>query len=221
VGRPKLYPVSLDVTAKRCLVVGGGRVAARKISALLACGADVTVVAPRAHEAVAILSAEGAIASVDGPPLDIQLRPYRKGEAAHYRLVLTATGIAEVDEAVHEDAQAAGVWVNSADDADHSTFVLPAVMRDGAVTIAVSTSGASPALAVWLRNRIEADLGTGLGELADLVSEARSRIKEIHGTTEGADWRELIEERLAPLVGQGRSDDARKALEEWVSARSR
>lgn len=214
VGAPPLYPVSLDVAGRRCLVVGGGRVAGRKISGLLACGADVTVVAPSAHEAVALLAEEGVIASVTGPPLDVQLRPYRDGEAAAYRLVLSATGIPEVDEQVHRDAEGAGVWVNSADDPSHCSFVLPAVLRDGPVTVAVSTSGASPALSVWLRDRISTTLGTGLGDLAKLISEARTRVKERDGTTERVDWKGLFDRALVYLEPENRLERFRRALRE-------
>ena len=134
------YPVSLDVEGRACLVVGGGPVAARKASGLLRCGAVVTVIAPDICTAMAELS-----------PLTIARRPYAAGDAGGYRLVVTATGIAAVDGAVYADADAAGVWVNSADDSEHCSFILPSVHRDGAVTLAVSTGGQSPALASWLR----------------------------------------------------------------------
>ena len=80
----------------------------------------------------------------------------------------------EVDGAVYADAEAAGVWVNSADDLAHCSFILPAVHRDGAVTVSVSTGGLSPALASWLRTRLAAAVRDGLGTLAQLLGEARS-----------------------------------------------
>ncbi|MHB8593011.1 MAG: precorrin-2 dehydrogenase/sirohydrochlorin ferrochelatase family protein [Acidimicrobiales bacterium] len=209
-----LYPVGLLVGGRRCLVVGGGRVAARKIASLLACGAAVTVVAPEAHEAVALLVGEGAIAAIDGPPLDLQLRPYRDGEAADYRLVITATGDAAVDGAVHRDAEAAGVWVNSADDPDHCTAVLPAVWRQGGVTVAVSSGGASPALSTWLRSRIAEVLGPTVGELAELLGEARRRVQAQGRSTEEVDWPALLAGPLPELVRQGRVPEARALLEE-------
>jgi len=214
--RQALYPVVLEVAGEPCLVVGGGLVAARKIAGLLACGAAVTVVAPEVHEAVAALSAEGAIAAVHGPPLDVQIRPYREGEAASYRLVHTATGDPAVDSQVHRDAQAAGVWVNSADDYEHCSFVLPAVMRDGPVLVAVSTSGASPALAVWLRDRLRRAAGEGLGELAELLAEARARLKARTGRSDGVDWGALLDGSLPTLVANGRIDEARRLLEEAI-----
>lgn len=218
---PPVYPVGLVVQGQRCLVVGGGRVAAGKISGLLACGATVTVVAPEVHEAVALLAHEGAIAAIEGPPLDLQIREYRRGEAGGYRLVLTATGDPNVDGLVHRDAQSAGVWVNSADDVAHCSFLLPAVIRDGQVTVAVSTSGASPALAVWLRDRISETLGTGVGKLAELMAQARARIKDRGGRTDEVDWRNLLEGDLASVVAEGRIDEARKLLEAVVEGKDR
>src|SRR5579864_3959144 len=134
-----LYPVGLIVAGQRCLVVGGGRVAARKIGSLLRCGAAVTVVAPEAHVAIGLLAGEGAFDRLVGPYPEVHLRPYQAGEAGRYRLVVTATGDPGVDALVFRDAEEAGVWVNSADDPAHCSFVLPAVHRDGAVTITVST----------------------------------------------------------------------------------
>jgi precorrin-2 dehydrogenase/sirohydrochlorin ferrochelatase len=211
-----LYPVGLVVRGQRCLVVGGGRVAARKVASLLECGAAVTMIAPEAHEALGLLSQSGAIAAIEGPPLDIQLRPYQTGEAAGYRLVVTATGDPEVDGAVHRDAEEAGVWVNSADDPAHCSFVLPAVWRSGPVSVAVSTAGASPALATWLRDVIGDMLGPELPTLAALLAEARRDLQVRGRSTEAVDWRAMLEGPLPGLVRTGRLDEARALLTEAV-----
>jgi len=195
-----LYPVGLVVKGRRCLVVGGGRVAARKIEGLLLCGASVTVVAPQVHEAVEELAAAGAIEAIDEFPLHVQLRPYRGGEAADYLLVVAATGDPAVDDAVHRDAAGAGVWVNVADDAGRCSFVLPAVARDGTVTVAVSTGGASPALARWLRDRVVEALGPGMGTLAALLEEGRRRVHDRGGSTEAIDWMALLDGPLPELL---------------------
>src|ERR1700694_5354340 len=101
------YPVNLDLNGRTCLVVGGGPVAVRKVTSLVACGADVTVVAPRVDAAISKLTT-----------VTIERRAYRRGEAAGYRLVITATDDPAVNQSVYDDAEAAGVWVNSADDPD-------------------------------------------------------------------------------------------------------
>jgi len=212
-----IYPVGLVVKGRRCLVVGGGRVAARKISGLLACGAAVTMVAPEVHVAIGELTAAGVVAAIDESPLEVQIRPYRSGEAANYLLAVAATGEASVDEVVHRDALAAGVWVNVADDASRCTFILPAVARDGTVSIAVSTAGASPALAGWLRDRIVLALGPNLGDLAALLEEGRRRIHDQGRSTETLDWRAVLDGPLPEMVRQGRIDDARAALDAFLA----
>jgi siroheme synthase-like protein len=184
-----------------CLVVGGGPVAARKVAGLRSCGAEVTVVAP---SVVADL--------VAGPGLTVHLRPYRRGEARDYRLVVTATGVPEVDRAVATDAEAGGVWVNSADDIGNCTFILPAVHRDGPVTVAVSTAGTSPALAGWLRDRVAAALAPTVGTLAQLLAEARAELQAGGASTESVAWRPILDGPVPALVATGDTAGARRQL---------
>jgi siroheme synthase-like protein len=200
---PSYYPVSLDVSGRSCLVVGGGTVATRKARTLLDCSGVVTVIAPNLSDDMETLV----------PALHaIERRQYGKGEAAAYRLVVTATGIPEVDGAVYADAEAAGVWVNSADDVAHSSFILPAVHRDGSVTVSVSTGGLSPALASWLRTRLAAEYGEGLGVLAQLLGEARTNLKRAGVRSDTVDWVRLLEGPLPELVRAGALDEARSAI---------
>src|SRR5664280_1229000 len=161
------YPVVLSVSGRRCLVVGGGPVAAGKVGGLLRSGAQVTVVAPQVGGSIRSLAARppapGTIAGEPAPgraggrwpALAIEARPYRAGEAGGYDLVITATGVPDVDRLVVADALAAGVLVNGAGRNSPGTVRLPSVLRSGPVTVAVSTGGSSPALARWLRGRME------------------------------------------------------------------
>jgi siroheme synthase-like protein len=199
------YPVSLDVRGRRCLVVGGGPVAARKARSLLECGALVTVIAPEVSPAFAALE-----------PVTLEQRPYRAGDVTGFALVLTATGRPEIDGAVHADARAAGIWVNSADDLKHCTFTLPAVVRDGPVSVAVSTGGASPALASWLRSAVAAQV-EGVGQLAALLSDARAAVKASGRSTEDIDWAALLDGSLPDLVRQGRITEATALLERAIA----
>ena len=196
-------------------MVGGGAVAARKVEGLLGSGARVTVVAPEVIDAIRSWKAApppGATAE----SLTIETRPYRSPEAADYRLVVTATGRPEVDHAVSADADAAGVWVNSADDVDNCTFLLPAVHRTGSVTVAVSTGGASPALAGWLRSRVAGTLDFDVAVVAELLEEARSKVLDTGTSTESLDWDRILESQVVPLVRQGRIDEARAVLRTFV-----
>jgi precorrin-2 dehydrogenase len=196
---PTFYPVALDVTGRRCLVVGGGPVAARKARGLVACGARVTVVAPDiAPEMETVM-----------PRLhEVERRRYAAGDAARFRLVVAATGIPEVDGQVFADAEAGGVWVNSADDRAHSSFILPAVHREGPVTVAVSTGGRSPALASWLRDRLSTACGDGIGPLAQILGDARTRMHEAGVPVDAVDWAALLDGPLPSLVAAGELDNA-------------
>ena len=204
------YPVSLDVTGRSCLVVGGGAVAARKARGLVAHGGSVTVIAPTVGPEMRSLAPSLRV---------VENRPYRSGDAAGFRLVITATGDHQVDAAVYADAEAAGVWVNSADDPGHSSFILPSVHRDGTVTVAVSTGGASPALAVWLRSHLAGEpVVAGAGTLAALLGEARRQLRSSGRRSDAVDWRALLDGPLPALVRAGALDEARATLARAVGS---
>jgi siroheme synthase-like protein len=168
----------------------------------------VTVIAPDICAAMAELEA-----------LTIERRTYAAGEAAAYRLVVTATGNPAVDGAVYADAEAAGVWANSADDVAHCSFILPSVHREGAVTVAVSTGGSSPALASWLRARLAAQGGNGWGEVADLLGRARQSLHEAGRSTGLVDWVALLDGPLLGFVRDGQMDKAQALVEAATGTR--
>jgi siroheme synthase-like protein len=208
-----VYPVALVVEGKPCLVVGGGAVAARKVASLVECGADVTVVAPEVGEALrALVRSPGEV----GGSVRVEARCYRPGEAARFRLVVTATGRSEVDQAVAHDADAAGVWVNSADDPARCSFLLPAVHRQGTVSIAVSTGGASPALAAWLRSRLARLVGPETSTIAQLLQRVRGDLRAAGRSTEEVDWQAVLDGEVATLVAAGRTSEAAAALRRAV-----
>jgi len=194
------YPAMLEVSDRPCLVVGGGPVAARKARGLMECGASVTVIAPSLSDDMEALTS--LLHSVEQ-------RPYREGDASAYRLVVTATGVPDVDGAVFADGEAAGVWVNSADDPAHCSLILPAVHRDGAVTVSVSTGGLSPALASWLRDQLAVWCGEGLGTLVQLLAEGRERLRQAGVRSDSVDWAGMLDGPLPELVRSGDVDRAR------------
>jgi len=179
------YPIMLDLTDVPVLVVGGGRVAQRKVEGLLRARADVTVVAPRIDDGVRAL------------PVRLVERTYEPSDLDHVRLVITATDEAVVNAAVSADATRRGIWVNSADDPANCTFTLPAVARDGEVTVAVATGGASPALASHLRGEIEAWLGEiGAGDAALTLGQQRNEMHANGDSTESIDWSDRVRAAL-------------------------
>ncbi len=205
------YPVILDMAGRRCLVVGGGPVAARRARSLVASGGQVTVVAPEVVAAIDRLGAPSASAVGIGT-LEIARRRYEPGEAGHYDFVVAATGAPGVDGAVVSDATAAAVPVNSADRAAPGSVQLPAVHRDGPIVVAVSTGGASPALARWLRDRIAGSLPPYVAVLCDLLDEARTAVRTAGRATDSVDWETVISDLVVPLVESGRIDEARSEL---------
>jgi siroheme synthase-like protein len=187
------YPVVLDLTGVPVLVVGGGTIAARKTQALLEAGAVVTVVAP---EVLDELAAQVA---------DVRRRPYARTDLHGHQLVMATTDQPAVNARVAADARAGGLWVNSADDPDHCSFILPAIARRGALVVAVGTGGASPALARHLRDRIAAEVLTPEVEAAaaDLARQ-RADIRAAGGSIEAVDWGPRVQ---AALDGAADRDD--------------
>jgi siroheme synthase-like protein len=202
------YPVTLRLDGRRALVVGGRSVAHRKALGLLEAGARVTVVAPAVDDGVA------------GLDVVVQRRPYRPGEVAGYRLAVAATGDPAVDRQVYDDAEAAGVWVNAADDPASCSFTLPAIVRRGDLTVAVATGGRSPALASWLRARLEEEVGPEYGELLQLLGSERDDLRSSGIATEGLPWRTALDSGLVDLVRQGRADEARSLIRRVLGERT-
>ncbi|HEX9531066.1 MAG TPA: bifunctional precorrin-2 dehydrogenase/sirohydrochlorin ferrochelatase, partial [Acidimicrobiales bacterium] len=200
---------------RRVLVVGGGRVAARKVAGLLPCGAIVTVVAPEIGPELAELDQPG-----QRDRFEVARRPYGRGEAASYDLVFTATSDAEVNQAVYDDAVAAGVWVNSADDPDRCSFVLPSVVRRGPITVTVSTGGHSPAMSVFLRRWVSDELGPEYEVLVTLLSEQRAALQAAGRATEGLDWQSALDSDMLDLVRAGQLDRVRERLKACLTSSS-
>ncbi len=182
------YPVVLDVSDVPVLVVGAGPVAARKVAGLAAAGALVRVVAPDVSPALD----QAAVA-------DLRRRPYRPDDLDGVRLVVTATGDPEVDAAVAADARTAGLWVNAADRPADCTFILPAIARRGPLTVAVSTAGASPALAQRLRDHAGALLTDDVVALAGDLAARRADVRAAGGSTEDVDWGPALDAVLPPI----------------------
>jgi precorrin-2 dehydrogenase/sirohydrochlorin ferrochelatase len=157
-----LFPIFLKLTARPCLVIGAGTLAQSKIESLRAAHARITVIAPQANQAIQDLAASGE--------LSLHQRPYQPGDIAPGTfLVVTATNRPEINRAVYHEAAAANVLCNAVDDPPFCDFYFPSVVRRGDLQIAISTAGASPALAQRLRKEINDQLPLDTGDwLTDL-----------------------------------------------------
>jgi siroheme synthase-like protein len=165
-----LYMACLRLTGRRCLVVGGSEVALEKVEGLLLCDADVVLIAPEAHGELQRLADERSIAW--------RRREYAgRADLAGTFMVIAATDDTELNARVFEDAEARAMLVNVADVPALCNFILPAIFRSGPLAIAISTAGASPALAQRIRDQIAAEYGEPYARLAELLNEVRGWAK--------------------------------------------
>jgi precorrin-2 dehydrogenase/sirohydrochlorin ferrochelatase len=201
------YPVVLSVAGRPCLVVGAGSVAARKARGLLEAGAQVTAVAPETSEAM-----DDLLRTTPSDRLRLERRVYRSGDVVGYDFVVAATGDEATDQRVTQEAIEAGVLVNGAPVGSIRSVHLPALHRQGPVTIAVSTGGRSPGLARWLRTRIAGTTDRRLAVLATLLADAREEVQSDGRSSADVDWSDVID-RVLPLVEEGRIDEARATLD--------
>jgi siroheme synthase-like protein len=201
---PGYYPILVDLRDRPVLVVGGGPVAQRKVEGLLAAGAKVTVVSTALAPGLAALAAEGRMRH--------EPRGYRPGDLVGFSLAFATTGNAALNGLIAGEGRQRGVWVNAADDPPCCDFVLPAVLRRGALTVSVATDASSPALAGVVRDEIAAIVGEEYGGLADLVAEVRRELRAAGRSPKGETWRHALDAELRALVAQRRLGDARRRL---------
>ena len=198
------FPCFLDLSEKPCVVVGGGDVAERKVQSLLSAGALVTVVSPRLSPGLTRLVAEGRIRHL--------ARAYRRGDLAGAVLAFAATDDPAVTLAVAAEARRRRVWLNAADDPAHCDFILPSVLRRGRLTVAVSTGGASPAVARAVREELEAVLTDRHATLLDVASAVRDELRAEGTSPDGDGWRRALGDPVRRLIADGRALDARQEL---------
>jgi precorrin-2 dehydrogenase / sirohydrochlorin ferrochelatase len=201
----RYYPIFLDLRGRRCVVVGGGRVAERRVLSLLWAKADVRVISPAVTPRLAQLGAKRKI--------KLAQHVYRKGELITSSrrsrqkpfLVFAATDDPKTQHAVCKDAEVMGALVNSASGVENSGFLVPATFRQGDLQVAISTSGTSPALARALRRQLLKTMGR---DLPQTLRWLRKRRKHVLTTEPNQRQRTKILRRLAvPLTHQGHQED--------------
>ena len=199
------YPVSLNIRGRKCLVVGGGEVALRKVQVLLEHGADVEVISPDLCPELARLAQSGEIR--------VRHHLYRDGYLAGAFMAIAATDDAGINRQVAAEAQSRAILVNVVDDAESSDFIAPSYLRRDALTIAVSTSGQSPALARKIRTRLETEITGQYGALTRLIGEVRFELKQAGIKIEDDRWQEALDlELLLRLLENGERVKARDIL---------
>ena len=159
------YPICLDLAGRPCIVVGGGRVAERKVMGLLASSAQVSVISPELTEVLLQYHNDGSIGWIN--------REYRTGDLEGAFLVIAATDDQQTQKQVHDEAAAHNLLLNVADVPQLCNFILPAAVRQGDLTISISTAGKSPALARKLRIELEKRFGAEYRVLVDILGVLR------------------------------------------------
>lgn len=199
------YPIFLNIKDKKCVVIGGGNVAYRKIKALIECGAKVTVISPDFSKDLLKISRKNSIQLIK--------RSYRKGDIKDATIVIAATANKEVNRKISEDSKNAGAIVNVVDDIERSNYIVPSFFRRGNLTIAVSTGGKSPYIARKIKEMLENSFGKEYGLLIDLVGEMRTRMLESDLRINRRQWESLVDiESLLNLLRKGRLKEAKRLL---------
>jgi siroheme synthase-like protein len=202
---PVYHPVFLNIEGKRCVVVGGGQVALRKVKMLLDGRANVFVFSPNPHPEMIKLSRRKAIHLIQ--------RDYKAGDLKDAVITLACTDVKGVNRKVADEAKKARVLVNVADDPERSNFITPSFFKRGNLTIAISTSGISPAFARKIRTKLEKSFGEEYASLLSLIGEVRSKLKE-KGCRIGTEtWQQALDlDLLIQLLRSGQRKKAKAFL---------
>lgn len=201
----RYYPICLNVHDKRCVVVGGGTVALRKVKALLEHGAIVEVVSQNLCPELSELARANM--------LKAHLKDYEPQDIKDAFLVIAATNEEDTNKKVADEARRHEILVNAVDKPESSDFIVPSYFRRGALTIAISTDGASPALSRKVRTSLEQSFGEEYTRLTDLLQEARSELKRRAITINGDDWQKALDlDLLIELLQSGQRDEAKAIL---------
>ena len=198
-----VYIACLRLRGRRCAVIGGGEIGLEKVEGLLACGGDVVLIAPEAVDELAALADESSIRW--------ERRSYEPADLEGTFIVIAATDDTDVNIGVYEDAERRAMLVNVVDVPPLCNFILPAIVRQGSMAIAISTQGASPALAKRMKREITEQFGPAYAELAVILNDVRGWAKGTLPTYQ--DRKEFFESIVngdpdpIELVREGRTDE--------------
>ena len=206
------YPINLRIAGKKCIVIGGGTVACRKVKSLIAAGAEVTVFSPTLTPELAEM--------VKKKQFNYIARPYQKGDLKGFFLVICATDNTTVNQAVSAEAERLGILANVVDVPELGNFSVPAQVKRGDLLLTVSTGGKSPAMAKKLRQELAKQYGEEYGEYLDMLDKIRRELKQRLATSKQRElfWRETIDENVLALLRQGRIEEAEAVICHAVSS---
>jgi len=208
----RLYPMSVSLESKRCLVVGGGKVALRKVESLLEYGAEVVVVSPRVEEGIRNRAQEKMIS--------LREREFSDCDLDDVVMVFIATDDHALNNHIVRLCKSRHIWVNAADNPDESDFFVPSVLRRGSLSIAVSTDGKSPLLAARLRRELETLITEEYGEFVEILGEVREKIKKTDLTIEKRQqvYRQLVDSDILELLKEGEKEKVEERIARCISS---
>ncbi|TYO94989.1 precorrin-2 dehydrogenase/sirohydrochlorin ferrochelatase family protein [Desulfallas thermosapovorans] len=202
----ELYPIFLNLTDKKCLVVGGGKVAERKVNALARCGAKIHVVSPQLTPGLQDMVNRGLVMHRRGI--------YQTSDLEDTFLVISATNNDATNHAVANDCMKRNIVVNVVDDPPRCSFFVPSVVHRGSLKLAISTGGSSPRLAKLIRKRLERDFSPVFGEFTDFLNTVRKQVQEQVTDPNKREQilKNLVDETTFDLVKHGDLDKAKERV---------
>ena len=201
---PSYYPIYLNLQGKRAVVVGGGSVAEGKIEKLRETGAVITLISPQVTPAIGRYAEDGALCWLQ--------REYQTGDLEGVFIAIAATNQREANQRIFEDAERLGILLNVVDDPPRCSFIAPSIVERGPVTLAISTGGASPALARKLRESLSESSELQWADLAGVMAQARQRVREMGTPVPPQHWQCCLTNDLLDLVQTGRETEALESL---------
>ncbi len=207
------YPVYIQLRDQPCVVIGGGKIAEGKVEGLLAADARVTVVSPDLTSRLQERVKQGQIAYIS--------RTYQAGDLTGAFLVICATDQTEINHQVWEEASANRQLVNVVDDTPHCNFIAPAILRKGDLTIAISTSGKAPALAVRLKEQLQKEIGPEYERFLELAGQLREPIAHHvpDFETRKSLWYDLVDSDVLDLLARGDEPAAMERISQVIGFR--
>jgi siroheme synthase-like protein len=205
---PKYYPVFLDLTGRPCFVIGGCTMAEEKVKGLVAAGARVTVISPDLTPGLAELAVEAKV--------DFITRRYRRGDLRTAFLVVVVSQAPPIVQTVWEETRGRNILVNTLDNVPHCDFIAPAIVRRGDLTVAISTGGKAPVMAVRLRQKMEKELGPEHARFLELAGMLRAPLARLWPDfeTRRALWYRLIDSDVIHLLRRGNESAALARIKE-------
>jgi len=204
------YPVYIEMRAQPCTVIGGGKIAEGKVDGLLAVQAQVTVIAPELTPHLQQLAEQKQITYIP--------RKYQSGDLSGAFMVICATDQAEINHQVWQEASANHQLVNVVDDTSRCNFIAPSILRKGDLTIAISTSGKAPALAVRLKERLQRELGSEYERFLELAGKLREPLAHYipDFETRKALWYQLVDSEILDVLARGDEVSAKDIISQVV-----